>query len=184
MPKTLSARSASALSAACALWLGAGVAPARAAAAAPAAAPAAPAAAPTKPTPQAGDVVPPFDTLTVDGAEKSISFKKGPTVLLFFSPSCPHCHKMIPKWNQAYRDRKPGVDVYGVMIDKEHPGFFMMMPIDFPILRFYEKPGRSVMDKIKVHNVPATLRLGAGGKVEDVAMGEIDGIRLMQLFKP
>ena len=91
---------------------------------------------------------------------------------------------MIPKWNQAYRDRKPGVDVQGVMIDKEHPGFFMMMPIDFPILRFYEKPGRSFMDKIKVHNVPATVRVGAGGKVEDVAMGEIDGIRLMQLFKP
>ena len=40
------------------------------------------------------------------------------------------------------------------------------------------------MDKIKVHNVPATVRVGAGGKVEDVAMGEIDGIRLMQLFKP
>jgi thiol-disulfide isomerase/thioredoxin len=143
-----------------------------------------PVAPPAKPTPQTGDVIPPFDTLTVDGAEKAVSFKKGPTVLLFFSPSCPHCHKMIPKWNQAYKDRKPGVEVYGVMIDKEHPGFFMMMPIDFPIIRFYEKPGRAFMDTFKVHNVPATLRVGAGGKVEDVAMGEIDGIRLMQIFKP
>jgi thiol-disulfide isomerase/thioredoxin len=144
----------------------------------------APAAPPPKAIPAAGDVIPSFDTLMVDGTPKSVSFKKGPTVLLFFSPSCPHCHKMIPKWNQAYKDRKPGVEVYGVMIDKEHPGFFMMMPIDFPILRFYEKPGRAFMDTIKVHNVPAMIRVGAEGKVEDVALGEVDGMRLNQLFKP
>ena len=65
-------------------------------------APAAPAAPPAKASPAPGDVIPSFDTLTVDGTPKSVSFKKGPTILLFFSPSCPHCHKMIPKWNQAY----------------------------------------------------------------------------------
>src|SRR5689334_15490439 len=111
-------RSGSTIAAVVAAFLGMAALTARAAEA-PAPAPARP---PAKPTPQAGDVIPSFDTLTVDGAEKAISFKKGTTVLLFFSPSCPHCHKMIPKWNQAYKDRKPGVEVYGVMIDKEHPG--------------------------------------------------------------
>jgi len=134
------------------------------------------------PTPAVGDVIEPFTTVGIDGSAQKIEFPKGSkTVLLFFLSGCPVCHKMIPEWNRAYSDRPKGLVIQGVLMDKEPPGFFIMTPIAFPVVR---SPGRELLDKIKVFRAPMMVRVGPGGKVEDAAMGQVDRMRLSQLFQP
>lgn len=128
----------------------------------------------------AGDVVPAFDAEGVDGAMRHVTYGKQPTVLLFFLSSCPHCHKQIPEWNRAYERRPAGVNVIGVMLDHETPGFFAMVPVAFPVVR---APNREFGRTFKVARVPMTVRVGAGGKVEDVSSGPTDPIRLGELFR-
>jgi hypothetical protein len=133
------------------------------------------------PSPAAGDVVPAFEAQAIDGKTQKIEFPKGAkTVLVFFLSSCTVCHRMIPEWNRAYGERK-GINMYGIILDKEAPGFFLVTPVEFPVLR---APSKAFLDKIKVLRVPTTLRLGAGGKVEDAAQGQIDRMRLAQFFRP
>jgi hypothetical protein len=157
------------------------------AAAAPATSPAAsgPAASasPTPvPTPAAGDVIEPFTAAGIDGTEQKIEFAKGSkTLLLFFLSGCHVCHKMIPEWNRAYADKPKGLVVQGMLMDKEPPGFFIMTPVAFPVVR---APSREFLDKIKVFRAPMMVRVGPGGKVEDAAMGQVDRMRLSQLFQP
>jgi hypothetical protein len=132
--------------------------------------------------PAKGDVVPAFETLAVDGKPWKLSFPKGSTtVLLFFLSSCPNCHKMIPEWNRAYARRSKDVQVLGVLLDREPPGFFGTISIEFPVLR---PPGREFLRSLNVNRVPLTLRVGEGGRVEDVAVGVTDPIRLGELFAP
>jgi peroxiredoxin len=134
------------------------------------------------PSPAPGDVVPPFQAEGLDGQVQHVAYPKGSTtVLFFFLSSCPTCHKMIPEWNRAYERKPDGLTVIGVLMDQEPPGFFMAMPISFPVVR---SPGRAFLQSYKVHRAPMTVRIGAGGKVEDAAAGIVDGIRLGQLMKP
>src|SRR5512144_1893203 len=87
------------------------------------------AAPPPPAAPSKGDVVPSFESLGIDGQAHKVSFPKGSrTVLLFFLSSCPHCHKMIPEWNRAYDRRPKGLDVVGIIMDQEPPGFWQTMP--------------------------------------------------------
>jgi len=131
--------------------------------------------------PAIGDVIPPFDVKTVEGGAEHIGFPKGSsTVLLFFLSSCPHCHQMIPLWNRAYERRPKGLTVIGVIMDQEPPGFFQAMPVAFPVVR---SPGREFLNSLKVRRVPLTVRVGPGGKVEDVTQGHADPIRLGELFR-
>jgi peroxiredoxin len=131
--------------------------------------------------PSAGDVVPAFDAQKIDGSTEHISFPKGSrTVLLFFLSGCPTCHKMIPEWNRAYDRRPAGLNVIGVIMDQEPLGFFDAMPIKFPVVR---SPGREFMKTLKVNRAPTTLRIAAGGAIEDVGLGLLDPIRLGELFK-
>ena len=142
---------------------------------------AAPGAATPVPTPAVGDTFPAFEAVGIDGETKKIDFPKGSkTVLLFFLSGCPVCHKMIPEWNRAYGDKPKDLNVYGILMDKEPPGFFIVTPIAFPVLR---SPGRAFLDNVKVFRAPMMVRVGAGGKIEDAAMGQIDRIRLSQIFK-
>ena len=132
--------------------------------------------------PSPGDVIPAFDAQRIDGTTQHISFPKGSkTVLLFFLSGCPICHKMIPEWNRAYERRPPALKVIGVIMDQEPPGLVDAMPISFPVVR---SPGREFMKELKVNRAPLTLRVGGGGKVEDVALGLLDPIRLGELFAP
>jgi peroxiredoxin len=131
--------------------------------------------------PSAGDVVPAFDAQRIDGSTEHISFPKGSkTVLLFFLSGCPTCHKMIPEWNRAFERRAPGLNVIGVIMDQEPLGFFDAMPVKFPVVR---SPGRDFMKALKVNRAPTTLRVSAGGSIEDVGLGLLDPIRLGELFK-
>jgi hypothetical protein len=137
-----------------------------------------PASAPAPEFLKVGETVPPFEATGVNGEIREVKFKT-PTVLLFFLSSCPVCHKMIPEWNEAF-DRKPaGVEVLGVMMDREPPGFFAVTPVRFPVVR---SPSREFGKIYKVARVPITLRVAAGGKVEDVAVGIQDPIKLGEFF--
>jgi peroxiredoxin len=126
------------------------------------------------PSPLPGDLIPEFDTTLVDGTRQHVGFAKGSnTVLLFFLSSCPHCHKMMPEWNRAYERRSPNLVVYGVILDQEPAGFFTAMPLSFPVLR---SPSRAFLQSIKVYRTPTQIRVGPGGRIEDVVVGIVDPI--------
>jgi thiol-disulfide isomerase/thioredoxin len=138
--------------------------------------------APPPTTPTKGDVVPAFETLGVDGKPAKVDFPRGSkTVLLFFLSGCPSCHKMIPEWNRAYERRAKNLKVVGVIMDQEPPGFWGTLPIAFPVLR---SPGREFLTSLHVNRAPLTLRVGEGGRIDDLALGVVDPIRLGELFAP
>jgi hypothetical protein len=95
--------------------------------------------------------------------------------------SCPTCHRMLPEWNRAFDRRPKGLRVYGILLDQEPPGFFMAMPVTFPVLR---SPGGDFTREYKLARVPLTLRVGPAGQVEDVGSGHLDAMRLGELFRP
>jgi peroxiredoxin len=141
--------------------------------------PAAPPLAPSK-----GDVVPAFEALGMDGRRWKVDFPKGSkTVLLFFLSGCPHCHNMIPEWNRAYERRPKGLQVMGIIMDPEQApaSFWVVTPIVFPVLR---SPGREFLRSLHVNRAPLALRVGEGGRIEDLGLGETDLIRLGELFAP
>jgi thiol-disulfide isomerase/thioredoxin len=129
-----------------------------------------------------GEVVTPFDAVGVDGVSRHVDFPKGSeTVVLFFLSSCPVCHKMMPVWTEYYQRKPKTLSVVGVMLDSPPPGFIETMPIGFPVVR---SPGPELTKAYKVHHVPMTIRVGAGGKVEEVGEGVLDPIRMGQIFRP
>jgi hypothetical protein len=149
----------------------------RAASAQPAVPPPALPQAPTK-----GDIVPAFESMTIQGQPRKVEFPKGSrTVLLFFLSGCPHCHKMIPEWNRAYERRPKGLDVVGVIMDQEPPGFWASISVAFPVVR---APGREFLRQLNVNRAPLALRVAEGGRIADLALGETDPIRLGEIFKP
>jgi thiol-disulfide isomerase/thioredoxin len=137
---------------------------------------------PEPPTsPSVGATFPVFDAQALDGSTKRVDFPKGSTtILLFFSSGCPTCHRMIPEWNRAYEKRPKGLTILAVIVDKEPPGFFMATPISFPVVR---APGNDFLPANRVNRVPLTLRITAGGRIEDLGLGMLDPIRLGELFR-
>jgi peroxiredoxin len=133
--------------------------------------------------PVKGDVLAPFDAEGVDGSMYHIDYPKGQTtILLFFLSGCPVCHKMIPEWARMYEQRRgDSPKILGVLMDREPPGFFTATQIPFQVLR---APSREFMLSYKIQRAPTTIRIGPGGKVEDSAIGIVDGIRLGELFRP
>jgi len=149
------------------------------------------AAAPPAPTPAAspspaplspGDVVSPFQASRLDGTLQRVDFPKGKnTLVLFFLSSCPVCHRMIPLWNDYYSRRPKDLEVFGVMLDREPPGFFDAMPIAFPVLR---SPGPALHQMFRLRHVPFMVRVAPGGRVDSVSEGITDPIKLGELFRP
>ena len=133
-------------------------------------------------SPAVGDTLPAFDAEGLDGALRHIEYPKGSvTILLFFLSGCPVCHKMIPEWNGAFERRVKGLQVIGVLMDREPPGFFIATPISFPVVR---SPGIGFLRELKVNRAPLTLRVTTGGVVKDVGVGMLDPIRLGEIFRP
>lgn len=129
-----------------------------------------------------GDVVQPFDAARLDGSMQRVEYPKGKnTVILFFLSSCSVCHRMIPLWNEFYGRRSKDLQVVGVMLDREPPGFFNAMPVAFPIVR---SPGPALQQMFKLRHVPFMVRVGAGGRVDAVSEGITDQIKLGELFRP
>ena len=89
-----------------------------------------------------------------------MDFPKGKnTLVLFFLSSCPVCHRMIPLWNDYYSRRPKDLEVFGVMLDREPPGFFDAMPIAFPVLR---SPGPALHQMFRLRHVPFMVRVLPG----------------------
>ncbi|HVD76126.1 MAG TPA: hypothetical protein VNH43_00890, partial [Vicinamibacteria bacterium] len=65
-------------------------------------------------------------------------------------------------------------------LDHEPPGFFVALPVSFPVVY---APSREFSRTLKITRVPLTARVGLGGKVEDVGSGPTDPIRLGELFR-
>jgi thiol-disulfide isomerase/thioredoxin len=131
--------------------------------------------------PKKGSVIAPFTAARMDGTRQTVDFPKGgPTILLFFLSSCPACHKMLPEWNQMYARRAKGVTVYGIVMDQPPPGFFVASPLAFPVLL---SPGPEFTKLLNVQRVPTTVRVSPGGRVEDAALGQLDPIRLGEMFR-
>lgn len=129
-----------------------------------------------------GDMVEPFEAARLDGSLQRIDYPKGKnTLILFFLSSCPVCHRMIPRWNEFYGRRPADLQVIGVLLDREPPGFFDAMPVAFPIVR---SPGPSLHQMFKLKHVPYMVRVAAGGRVDAVSEGITDQIRLGELFRP
>lgn len=128
-----------------------------------------------------GDTVQAFEAEGIDGVRRRVDFGKGDTVLLFFLSGCPACHKMLPLWNQAYARRPKQLNVVGVLLDREPPGFFMATEIAFPVLR---SPGGDFNKAFKLNRVPLTLRVGPGGRVTDAAVGPVDALKVGEIFRP
>lgn len=128
-----------------------------------------------------GDRVPEFDTTDLTGAAKQVHYPKGRvTVLLFFMSSCHVCHGMIPEWNRAYERRASNVDILGVMVDEAPAAFLATLNIVFPIVH----ARADLRDRFKVYQVPQTMRVLDGGRVEDLSLGHIDAMRLGELVRP
>jgi peroxiredoxin len=134
------------------------------------------------PSPVPGEIVPEFTAVAVAGKVEQVDYPKSTaTILLFFLSSCQHCHQMLPRWNEAYAKRGKGVRVYGIILDQEFPGFFTAMPVAFPVLR---TPSRDFASSLKVMRTPTALRIGPGGKIEDVQVGVKDIMSVGELFRP
>jgi peroxiredoxin len=132
-------------------------------------------------TVEPGAEIPAFEAEALDGSTVEVRFEGRSTVLVFFLSSCPTCHKMIPEWNRAFERRPDGLQVFGVMLDREPPGFFMTTPVRFPVLR---APTRRFASDLGVKRVPFTIRVGADGKVENAHQGILDPISLGEYFRP
>ncbi len=129
----------------------------------------------------AGDKVTGFDARGIDGAMRHVEFPKtAPTVLLIFSSGCPVCRRMIPIWNEQLQKKPKNLNVVGVIVDQEPPGFFNLIPASFPVVR---APGREMMERFKVARVPLTIRIKPGGEVESAAIGVLDPIKLGEIFR-
>lgn len=129
-----------------------------------------------------GYLVPEFTAQAVDGSTRQVAYPRGSaTVLLFFLSSCPTCHKMLPEWNRAYQRRPKNVNVVGVLLDRAPAGFFEAYPVAFPVV---QSPSRDFLQTYKVTQTPTTLRVAAGGKVENHGVGILDPITLGEYFRP
>jgi len=135
------------------------------------------------PGPLVGDVIPAFDTThAVDGTPRRIDFPKGSsTVVIFFLSSCPHCRRMFPDWNAAFERKDPKLNVVAVMLDQESPTFFQVYKLLFPVVH---TPNPGFAPSLKIKTVPVTLRVEGGGKITEVAVGEVDPITLGSIFRP
>lgn len=129
-----------------------------------------------------GYAVPEFSARAVDGTTRHVAYPRGSaTVLFFFLSSCPTCHKMLPEWNRAYQRRPKNVNVVGVLLDRAPAGFFEAYPVAFPVV---QSPGREFLQSYKVSRTPTTVRVAAGGKVENHGVGILDPITLGGYFRP
>ena len=129
-----------------------------------------------------GYPVPEFSAVSVDGSTRHVAYPRGSaTVLLFFLSSCPTCHKMIPEWNRAYQRRPKNVNVVGVLLDRAPAGFFEAYPVAFPVV---QSPSREFLQSYKVSRTPTTVRVAAGGKVQNHGVGILDPITLGEYFRP
>ena len=126
--------------------------------------------------------VPEFTAQAVDGSTRHVDFPKGSaTVLLFFLSGCPTCHKMIPEWNRAYQRRPKNVNVIGVLLDREPPGFFQATRSRSPSCG---RPGARLPASARSAARPTTIRVGRGRQGGGARRGNARPDPLGEFFRP
>lgn len=82
----------------------------------------------------------------------------GPTLLVYFSPGCPHCTAAAPEIGELARRQKGRVDVIGVATGRSRPddiaAFKVAYGWDFPVL--LDESGR-IGDAMRVNSTPSAL---------------------------
>lgn len=139
---------------------------------------------------QPGERVPVLHATALDGTPHPLDWPKGKsTVVMFFLPSCSVCHSMFPRWNQAFERKPATLEVAGVALEQEPPGFFGAYSLRFPV---YRAPGvvppdlerrREFAAAFKVKQVPVTMRVAGGGLVEEIHVGPLDLMKLGEVFR-
>jgi len=113
-----------------------------------------------------GGEVPEFEVLPVGGAQAAP--RGGRRVLLFFSPSCPHCDPVLAQWGQL-RERHPewfaGDDALSLTLisvtGKEATAAFAAVS-PWPV---YYDPGRRAIKAVRGVSVPYVVLIDEQGRV-------------------
>jgi peroxiredoxin len=132
---------------------------------------------------------PNFKENDLDGTEQSPLFYKGFSRLLivFWSPSCPHCRAELPRLEYFNRTKaaKLGVKIVSVVAlpeqsDKDFAQVLavtkqviLQLKVTFPVVPDY---GLKIQNSFSVRGVPSLFLLGADGKVEHAWQGESEFI--------
>jgi len=95
-----------------------------------------------------------------------------PTVLLYVSPDCPHCHAELSNWGEV-AGRHPGllatVDV--VVVSPPRAAEASWVPVNFPH-RYFRDGGREIARTLGVRAVPFCVWADSSGSVRRVTIGE------------
>jgi hypothetical protein len=117
--------------------------------------------------PRAGDIVPPFDAVALDG--QSIRVGEGPPdsrqLLFVFNSACPICQETAPAWRRldSLVVGMPGLSVLGWSQDPDSLArtYVIQMGFAFSVVA----PDLRWLRPYKVEGVPATLVVGEDGRL-------------------
>jgi len=117
---------------------------------------------------QAGDRDRPFQATLLGGGAQEVGYDGSEAVMLFvFSANCPHCEKMVPRWNESYGAGQGTRRFVGVSLSsREDTERFaarlgVRLPIDLAgFVNEYRPPA-----------LPFTIEIGPGGEVLSTIRG-------------
>jgi len=131
------------------------------------------------PAAQVGDVVPPFETVDLNGRPAKIVYNSSSKYVLFiFSPECGVCREQMPGWNRIAVKAKSmnystvGVSLRSVEITRER----WKIDHNFDILMM---PGKAVQRAYRIVAEPVVMLVSSQGRVDFVHYGSLseDGIK-------
>lgn len=124
-----------------------------------------------------GERLGPVRLVDADGRTRPLTLAEdgGPTVLLFFTPTCPACRETLPVWRSIVASLEAPASVLGVdLAPPGSPGAREALGADdwpFPVVRV-DPEGSAGLARIAW--VPATVIVGGDGVVQRVWFGALD----------
>lgn len=128
------------------------------------------------PEAQPGDIVPPFDSVSLDSQAVEISFDGAKRLLYVFSPSCRECISQFPIWNRlALIAKGRALRVHGISIDGLEETRSQLKHTDnrFEVIIM---PSQSIRRSYRVVSVPQVLLVSGNGTVEWVHYGPVEEV--------
>lgn len=131
---------------------------------------------------KAGDVVPPFASVDLEGRQAAVAVPSGRKQLLFiFSKYCSACVTQLPVWDRVAREMKTeGLDIRGVSLDSadETRTYFGDKAPAFPVIL---APGDVFARAYRVERIPQVMLISEQGEVDWVIAGALTDERLRDL---
>ena len=121
---------------------------------------------------QAGDRVQPFRATLLDGGAQEVGYDGSETVMLFvFSANCPHCEKMVPRWNESYGTGQGTRRFVGVSLSsrEDTERFTTRLGVRFPVALPSDLAGFA--REYRPVALPFTIEIGPGGEVLSMIRG-------------